>query len=98
MSARPVMLREQACRDIRDAVDREAGAAAFVDALETALRRLAERPAAGSSDEARDLDIPGLRSLALPRPPYRIFYVERDGAVDVWRVLAVGRDIPAGAA
>ena len=27
--------------------------------------------------------------------PYLIFYIERDGHVDVWRVLHALRDIPA---
>jgi toxin ParE1/3/4 len=44
---------------------------------------------------AHELDLPGLRSWALSRYPYLVFYVERPDHVDVWRVLNSQRDLPA---
>lgn len=77
---------------------REAGADVafgFVDALESAYRTIAERLSAGSPRHAHELAIPGLRSRALKRFPYLVFYVERDDRIDVWSVLHSRRDIRA---
>ena len=49
----------------------------------------------GSPRDAHELGLPGLRSWALKRYPYLVFYVERTDHVDVWRVLHEDRDIPA---
>ena len=101
MSPRPVIPRVLALADVEDAVayyikeDARDAALAFVDALEDAYAVVGEHPAIGSSRYAIDLEIPGLRSWALPRFPYVIFYVERDDHIDVWRVLHGRRDIPA---
>ena len=87
-------------RHVEDAVayhckeDAHDAALAFVDALEDAYAVVGEHPAIGSSRYAIDLEIPGLRSWALPRFPSVIFYVERDDHIDVWRVLHGRRDIP----
>lgn len=101
MSAKPVIPRERARRDIDEAVDHylaEAGervALGFIDALEQAFRHIARHPATGSPRYGHELDLPGLRSWPLKRYPYLVFYVERDDHVDVWRVLHGQRDIPA---
>lgn len=90
-SAKPVVPREQANRDIDDAIDyylgERAGQAAtgFVDALEEAYAHIGRHPAAGSQRYAIELNLPGLRSW--PLSPYLVFYVERPDRVDVWRVL-----------
>jgi len=95
-----VVLRERARHDIDGAVAHyltEAGsvvALAFVDAVEDALRRVGERPGAGSPRFAHELDIPELRFLAAGKFPYLVFYVERDAEVDVWRILHGARDVP----
>ena len=100
MSARQVVPRLQAQRDIHDAVDYyvEEGAGpaalAFVDALEQAFAQLGRHPGIGSLRYAHELGLPGLRCWPLRRYPYVIFYVEREDHVDVWRVLHAGRDIP----
>ena len=39
--------------------------------------------------------MPGLRSWALGRYPYVVFYCEHGGHIDVWRVLHSRRDIAA---
>lgn len=101
MTAKPVVLRERADRDIDEAVahDRdEAGARvalAFLDALEHAFRQIAQHAASGSSRHAHELDVPGLRSWRVKRHPYLVFYLERPDHIDVWRVLHAQRDIPA---
>lgn len=101
MTPRPVIPRELARRDIEDAINHyaaEAGesvALGFVDALEAAFRAIVQRPAAGSPRIGFELNLPGLRSRPLRRFPYRVFYVEHDDRIDVWRVLHERRDIPA---
>jgi toxin ParE1/3/4 len=101
VSGKPVRPRELARRDIEAVIDhylREAGsdvALGFVDALQAVYRAIAHHPAAGSPRYAHELAIPGLRTRALRRYPYVVFYVERDDHIDVWRVLHAQRDIPA---
>jgi toxin ParE1/3/4 len=101
MTAKPIVPREQARRDIEAAIDYyvdQAGdevALGFVDALESAYHLIAARPAAGSPFYGHELGLPGLRHRRLKRYPYLIFYVERADHVDVWRVLHAERDIPA---
>ena len=101
MSAKPIVPREHARRDIEEAVDfyaREAGervALGFIDMVESAYRAIAIRPIAGSPRYASELNLPGLRCRSLRRYPYLVFYVEREDHIDVWRVLHARRDIPA---
>lgn len=100
MSPKPVVPRALAVRDVEDAIayylkeDARQAALAFVDALEDAYAILGRHPAIGASRYAAELDIPELRSWALPRFPYVIFYTERRDHIDVWRVLHGRRDIP----
>ncbi|MBX9749272.1 MAG: type II toxin-antitoxin system RelE/ParE family toxin [Roseococcus sp.] len=101
MTAKPVIPREAAQRDIDQAIAyyvAEAGepvALAFIDALERAFLRIAQHPAAGSPRYAFELRLEGLRAWPLRRYPYLVFYVEREDHLDVWRVLHAQRDIPA---
>jgi toxin ParE1/3/4 len=101
MTAKPIIARERALGDIDAATDHyadeagEAVALGFIDALESAYRLIAARPASGSLFHANALGIPGLRRWRLKRYPYLIFYLERDDHIDVWRVLHEQRDIPA---
>ena len=101
MTEKPVVLREQALRDVEEAVEHylaEAPAGvplAFIDALEEAFDRVGEHPASGSPRYGRELDLPGLRSWIVRAYPYLIFYVEREAEIDVWRVLHAARDVPA---
>jgi toxin ParE1/3/4 len=101
MTAKPIIPREQARRDVEAAVDfyvSEAGEAIalrFIDAVERAYRAIGSHPEAGSPRYGHELDLPGLRSRLLKGYPYLIFYIEREGHVDVWRVLHAQRDIPA---
>ncbi|MDF0491083.1 type II toxin-antitoxin system RelE/ParE family toxin [Sphingobium sp. H39-3-25] len=100
MTAKAVVPRAQAHRDVEDAIDhyaREAGAdiaLGFVEALEAAYRWIGEHPGTGSPRYAHELDLPGLRHRSLGRFPYLVFYVERADHIDVWRVLDARRDIP----
>ena len=101
MTAKPVILRERALRDVDEAVEHyltEAPAAvalAFIDALEEASRRIGEQPASGSPRHERELDLPGLCSWAAKGIPCLVFYVERAADINVWRVLHTARHIPA---
>ena len=100
MSGKAVIPREQAKRDIEDAVDfylgeaGEAVAPRFVEALERAYRHLSRHPQTGSPRYAHELQLPELRSWTVKPFPHLIFYVEARDHVDVWRVLHGERDIP----
>lgn len=101
MKAKPVVPREQASRDIDEAITHylaegsEHAAMGFVDALEQAYGHISRHPATGSPRHAHELNLPGLRSWPLARYPHLVFYVERTDRIDVWRVLHGQRDIPA---
>lgn len=100
MSAKPVIPREQANRDVDDAVTyyvkehAQQAALGLVDALQDAYAHIGRRPGAGSPRFAHELDIPQLRTWPLARFPYLVFHVERDDHIDIWRVLHTRRDIP----
>lgn len=102
MSEKPVIPRVLARRDVEMAIDHCGEAAGtdvalnFVVALEAAFRAIGARPGAGSLRFAHELELPGLRTRRIARFPYLIFYIERDGHIDVWRVLHDRRDIPTG--
>jgi toxin ParE1/3/4 len=66
----------------------------WINALEATLRQMAEYPGVGSSRHAAATGIEGLRSLAVRRFPYLVFYLEHSEQVDVLRVLHQRRDIP----
>ena len=96
-----IVPRELANRDVEEAIDHylvEATAKValrFVDELEKAYTHIARHPASGSPRYAHQLGLADLRFWPLGRYPYLVFYVERDGHIDVWRVLHEQRDIPA---
>jgi toxin ParE1/3/4 len=101
VKAKAVVPREQANRDVDEAIayysgeDAAQAALAFIDALEKAYIHIGRHPATGSPRYAHELNLPGLRSWPLTRYPYLVFYVERPDYIDVWRVLHGQRDIPA---
>jgi toxin ParE1/3/4 len=98
---KPVVPREQANRDVDDAVAyslreaTEAVALGFIGALEQAYTRIGHHPATGSPRYAHELHLPGLRVWPLMRYPRLVFYLERTDHIDVWRVLHGQRDTPA---
>jgi len=99
--SKPIALREEARRDIDDAIAYyfEEGAAeaalGFVHALEQAYAHISRHPATGSPRYAHELSLPGLRSWPLARYPHLIFYVEHEHTIDVWRIAHGKRNIPA---
>lgn len=101
MRARPVILREQAKRDVENAIafylsdGADEAALDFIDALEQAYAHIGQPPASGSPRYAHELNLPGLRCWQLNRHPWLVFYVETADRIDVWRVLHGKRDIPA---
>lgn len=100
MKAKPVVPREQAHRDVEEALahDLAEGAApaalGFIDAPEKACSHIGRHPATGSPRFAHELNLPGLRCWPLTRYPPLVFYLDRPDHVDVWRVLQGQRDIP----
>jgi toxin ParE1/3/4 len=100
VSAKPIVPRELANRDVENAIDyylsenADQAALGFIDALEKAYTHISRHPATGSSRYAHEFDLPGLRFWPLPRYPYLVFYVEHENHIDVWRVLHGQRDIP----
>lgn len=101
MTARPVVLRAKATRDVDNAIQHymaesaPAAALGLVEALERAIAHISRHPAAGSPRYAHELNLPGLRAWPLSGYPHLVFYVERLDQVDVWRLLHGQRDIPA---
>lgn len=100
-AGKPVIPRATALRDIDEAIDfylsaedgAEHAALGFIEALEHAYDHIARHPATGSPRYAHELNLPGLLTWALKRYPYLVFYVEREGCIDVWRVLQERRDL-----
>ena len=97
---KPLTVLPRATRDIRSAViyyRSEAGEAVairFIQALERQYRAIARQPGIGSPRYADELGIGNLRSAAVKRFPYLIFYIELEDRIEVWRMLHVQRDIP----
>lgn len=100
MTAKPVIPRARAHADVDLAVEYyadEAGAdvaVGFIDALEQVYTFIGERPAAGSTRWAHELNLPGLRSMGLKGFSWLVFYLDFETHVDVWRVLHAKRDMP----
>lgn len=101
MKHKPVIPREQANRDVDEAIAfylREAGETVtlgFINTLEKAYTHLGRHPAIGSARYAHELNLPNLRAWPLTRYPHLVFYTENPDHIDVWRVLHDQRDIPA---
>ncbi len=99
--AKPVQFSDVAAVDLESASDyyvTEADvetATRFVDAVEAAVQRISRNPRLGSLRFGYELSVPDLRSRAVGKFPYLLFYLERDSSVDVWRLLHSSRDIPA---
>lgn len=66
----------------------------FIDALEHGVGHIASYPKTGSSLFAHELSLVGLKSWKLKGFPDRVFYVEKDDNIDVWRVLYIHSNIP----
>jgi len=100
LKTKPVIPRELAGKDAKDAVDyylQEAGdqvALGFIESLRKTYDYIGRHPQTGSPRYAHELNLPGLRMWSLKRYPYLVFYVEQDDHIDVWRVLHSHRDIP----
>ena len=75
MTAKPIVPREQANRDIDEAIayylseDAEQAALGFIDAVEQAYAHISLHPATGSSRYAHELNLPRLRWWPLTRYP-----------------------------
>lgn len=100
MTAKPVIPRERAVRDVEEIIDyylakgSEQAEMGFIAALEWAYAHIGEHPATETSRYAFELHLPGLHYWPLARYPHLVFYVAREEHIDVWRVLHGKRDIP----
>ena len=100
MTQRQAHLHARAAADVEDAIAHlrgtvgDAVALSFIDALEDGVNLVTRSPNAGSLRFAYELAIPELRAWGLKRLPYVIFYVPREGRLDIWRVLHTRRDLP----
>jgi len=80
LKLKPVIPREEASRDIDEAIayllrEGASGAAlGFIDALGHALAHISRHPASGSSRYASELDLPGLH-WPLKNHSHLVFYV-----------------------
>ena len=97
MKARPVIPRQQANRDIDDAIAFYLGEGAqqaaldFIDALEQAYNHIGRGPASGSPRYAHELNLPGLRCWPLNRFPDLHHYNGRGGRIyPLWQDAAAG--------
>lgn len=88
MRARPVVPREQANRDVEEAIDcclgenAEHPALGLIDALEKAYVHIGRHLGTGATRHAHELGLPGLRSWPLTRFSFLVFYVEQPDHID----------------
>lgn len=100
MTRKPVVLRQRASEDIDAALGYyldEAGsetAIEFVHRLETVVANISKHPELGSPRYGHELQVPGLRHIAMKNFPYVVFYIERELFIEVERVLHSRMDIP----
>lgn len=98
---RRLRFREAALADVEAAVRwyaEHAGDAVvdgFLAELEAAYAHIARHPATGSPRWAHALGLEGLRAWPLSRFGHLVFYAEREGTIEVWRVLHGARDMAA---
>jgi toxin ParE1/3/4 len=101
VTAKPLILRDRAHRDVEAEADfyaaeaSEAVAFRFADAVEDAFGAIGRHPASGSPRHGHELGLPGLRSHLVRGFPYLVFYIERDTHLEVLRVLHAQRDLAA---
>lgn len=100
MSAKPVVARTQAYRDI-DAIvawhlreEAEHAALRFIDELEAAFGRPGSPPSARLAMRT-SWGLPTCAAGNSTAAPHLIFYVEAAECINVWRLLHGQRDLPA---
>jgi len=100
VAPRRIFRRRRANDDIDAAINyylKKAGvqvARDFIDELEAVVVRVAKLPSIGSLRYAHSMDLPGLRCWSLKRFPYIVFYIEKEGRIEIARVLHEKMDIP----
>jgi len=67
---------------------------AFTEALQLAVKRLMQHPGIGSVRCGEALGIPFLRQWPIRGFPHLLFYIDRPGQLDIWRVLHARNDFP----
>jgi len=66
----------------------------LIDELEKSLRRIGRYPKLGSLRIGQEISFDNLRSYALKKAPYIIFYLEHEEYIGVIRILHQKQDIP----
>jgi toxin ParE1/3/4 len=100
VTAKPIVPREMALRDIDDAINHylsenaEQAALDFIDRLEQSYSHISEYPATGSPRYAHELNLPSLQTWTINKYSHLIFYVEHPEHIDVWCVLHSEQGIP----
>jgi toxin ParE1/3/4 len=100
VTAKHIVPREMALRDIDDAINHylnenaEQAALDFIDRLEQYYLHISEYPATGSPRYAHELNLPSLQFWPTKKHSHLIFYIEHPKHIDVWRVLHSEQDIP----
>ena len=99
MARKPIQLRALADQDLRQAARQyhdtsPALADRFLARIEQLVLHVQAHPAAGSLRYADALDMPGLRCWPCRQFPWLVFYVEREHAIEIIRVLHARQDIP----
>lgn len=95
---RRVVLERHAEEDLDEQVsfiarDNPTEALAFLDAIEQAFARLAERPNIGSARAFRNARLEGIRMWPVPAYPNRlIFYRVTDDVIQILRILHAAQD------
>lgn len=99
MPRKPIFRRRRASEDIDQAPAfyiEEGGAEVAIDfiaQLEATLNKISRQPDAGSPRYGHLMRIDALRSWPVKRFPYLIFYIEKEGRIEVSRVLHTHMDI-----
>ena len=97
---RQVVVHARAKLDVDEALafyDAEAPhvTAAFIDALEAAVRSIRQTPGQSSPRWAHELDWPELRSLTVAEFPWSVFFLDQPKQLAILRVLHHSRDLAA---
>jgi toxin ParE1/3/4 len=66
----------------------------LIDELEKSLNRIGRYPKLGSLRVGQEISFDNLRSYALKKAPYVIFYLEHEEYIGVIRILHQKQDIP----
>jgi toxin ParE1/3/4 len=97
--SKPIIRRPKAAEDVEAhagyiAVESINSAFRFLDRVEQTIKGLSLFPTSGSPFPSRQPELAGLRTkLVKDFPNHVVFYIERDHAIEIVRVLRGGQDM-----